>query len=199
MNDWSEQTAELGRRIRELRRQSGLTLQALAEAAGVSRSLISQVERGKAVPSVSSLIALAEALNCSASAFFPSRSADGGTDQYGRRLVVKASDRRRVRVFSTETACELLTPDVNRKIEFLRGVILPGQTAPEDEGVWAAHIGEENAFLLEGSVVYVVDGNEYELNAGDSISFDCCLPHRLENRSEAKAVLIMAISPPAHA
>jgi quercetin dioxygenase-like cupin family protein len=59
-----------------------------------------------------------------------------------------------------------------------------------------AHPGEENAVCLEGSVVVTIDGQDFVLNEGDSISFDSGRPHQVENRTDERAVLVSAITPP---
>lgn len=89
---------------------------------------------------------------------------------------------------------ELLTPDLNREIEFLWIVYEPGSlTHP----VPMSHPGEENSVCLEGSVVVTIDGEEFVMNEGDSISFDSGRPHQAENRTDRRAVLVAAITPPA--
>jgi quercetin dioxygenase-like cupin family protein len=60
-----------------------------------------------------------------------------------------------------------------------------------------SHPGEENAICLEGTVVVTIDGQEFTIAKGDSISFDSGRPHQVENRSTKRAVLISAITPPA--
>jgi quercetin dioxygenase-like cupin family protein len=59
-----------------------------------------------------------------------------------------------------------------------------------------AHPGEENAVCLDGSVVVTIDRQEFVLTEGDSISFDSGRPHQVENRTEKRAVLVSAITPP---
>jgi transcriptional regulator with XRE-family HTH domain len=83
-----EDDRELGRRIRSLREEKGLSLRAVAEGAGVSESFLSQVERSVASPSVASLRRIAEALGESLASFF---AGPGGA---GR--LVRVGDRRRM-------------------------------------------------------------------------------------------------------
>lgn len=187
---------ELGREIRALRLQAGLTLQSLARAAGVSQSLISQIERGLASPSITTLRRIAASLNVPIAALFlgSGEASNGETDMLGRRLVVRRRERKGLHVPKSKIAYELLTPDLNRKIEFIWIEYQPGAvTNPAP----MSHPGEENAVCLEGSVVVTIDGQEFVLNAGDSISFDSGRPHQVENRTDRRAVLISAITPPA--
>lgn len=187
---------ELGRQIRSLRQEGGLTVHELAAAAGVSKSLVSQIERGLASPSINTLRRLAGALDVPIAALFlgGQEASNGENDRWGRRLVVRASERKSLHVPRSKVGYELLTPDLNRKIEFIRIEYEPGSiTHPEP----MSHPGEENAFCLEGSVVVIIDGEEFTLNAGDSISFDSGRLHQVENRFGERAVLVSAITPPA--
>jgi transcriptional regulator with XRE-family HTH domain len=187
---------ELGQAIRTLRFERGLTLQAVAAAAGVSQSLISQVERGVASPSISTLRRIAGALQVPIAALFlgDGEPSDDESDQSGRRVVVRRDERKGLHVPRSKVVYELLTPDLSRKIEFIWIEYEPGSvTHPEP----MSHPGEENAVCLEGSVVVILDGQEFVLSEGDSISFDSGRLHQVENRSNEKAILISAITPPA--
>jgi transcriptional regulator with XRE-family HTH domain len=190
-----QEMLEVGRKIRVRRLQAGLTLQRLASTVGVSQSLISQVERGLASPSITTLRRIAAALDVPIAALFlgDDVASYGETDRLGRRLVVRRAERKRLHVPRSKIGYELLTPDLNRKVEFLRIQYEPGSmTHPAP----MSHPGEENAVCLEGSVVVTIDGHDFVLNEGDSISFDSGRPHQVENRTDKRAVLISAITPP---
>jgi transcriptional regulator with XRE-family HTH domain len=191
-----DEALELGREIRALRLQAGLTLQSLGRAAGVSQSLISQIERGLASPSITTLRRIAASLNVPIAALFlgSAEASNGDTDKLGRRLVVRRRERKGLHVPRSKIVYELLTPDLNRRIEFIWIEYEPGAvTNPAP----MSHPGEENAVCLEGSVVVTIDAQEFALNAGDSISFDSGRPHQVENRTDERAVLVSAITPPA--
>jgi transcriptional regulator with XRE-family HTH domain len=186
---------ELGPRIRALRLEKELTLQAVAGRARVSQSLISQVERGLASPSVNTLRRIAGALDVPIAALFLGGGmSDDERDMAGSRLVVRRSERKRLHVPRSKVVYELLTPDLNRKVEFIWIEYEPGAITHIEP---MSHPGEENALCLEGSVVVTIDGQEFVLTQGDSISFDSGRLHQVENRSKRKALLVSAITPPA--
>lgn len=187
---------EFGRKVRALRLERRMTLRALADAAGVSQSLISQVERGLASPSITTLRRMAAALDVPIAALFlgSGEASDGETDRFGNRLVVRRHERKGLRVPQSSVLYELLTPDLSRKIEFLWIEYGPGEASRPDP---MFHAGEENAICLEGSVVVTIEGEEFVLSEGDSISFDSSRPHRVENRTDRRAILVSAITPPA--
>ncbi len=187
---------QLGRKIRAVRLQAGLTLQQLARATGVSQSLISQVERGLASPSITTLRRIAGALNVPIAALFlgSGEPSNGETDGLGRRLVVRRHERKGLHVPRSKVGYELLTPDLSRRIEFLWIEYEPGSVTHPTP---MSHPGEENAVCLEGSVVVTIEGEEFVLGEGDSISCDSGRAHQVENRTDARAILVSAITPPA--
>jgi transcriptional regulator with XRE-family HTH domain len=190
------EAVELGQNIRAFRQAGGLTLDQFARAVGVSRSLLSQVERGKASPSIATLRNVARVLGVPIAALFTGGTqTDGETDRFGRRIVVRKGERRHLDHLAAEgISYELLTSDINRKIEFLQIEMAPGSRTPVDGA--SQHNGEENQICLSGAYVLDFDGQEFELSAGDSASFDASIPHVAYNRGRAPAVIVVAITPP---
>lgn len=185
---------ELGATLRARRAAAGLTLQEVAEATGVSRSFLSQVERGLASPSIASLRRIADALGTPMAALFVA-GGEAAAAAAPRRPVVARHERRRLQATGSPFTYELLTRAADGSIEFLWGYFDPGATAPEPGGD-SAHAGEEAFVCVRGSVVFTIDGEEHVLEEGDSIGFDCSLPHRIENRGHTRAELVIAITPP---
>jgi transcriptional regulator with XRE-family HTH domain len=187
---------QLGQKIRSIRMSSGLTLRAVAQAAGVSESLISQIERGLASPSIATLRALASALDVTVAALFLSAGDDEGSSDAeldSERIIVRKHERKSLRLPRSSVTYELLTPDLSRKIEFLWIEYTPGAVSHPQP---MSHAGEENALCLEGSVVVTIEGREFTLTAGDSISIDGGRVHKVENRTTVSAVVVSAITPP---
>jgi transcriptional regulator with XRE-family HTH domain len=186
---------ELGKKIRSLRLQAKMTLQSLAQSVGVSESLISQVERGQVSPSITTLRRLAAELNIPLAALFleSTRASSIETKLDGRQIIVRRQERKKLRVARSRVNYELLTPDLSGKIEFLWIEYAPGTTAHSTS---MAHRGEENAVCLKGSVVVTIEGRDFVLNEGDSISFDSGRAHQVENRTNEPAILVSAITPP---
>lgn len=194
--DFSSESKQLGAAIRARRTELSLTTTQLGAAVGVSRSLISQVERGHASPSITTLRGIAAALGVPVVALFAGEAAGlSSFDRHGERLVVRSFERKALyRPGSSNVVYELLTPDVNRQTEFMRIEVGP-QTATPETG-FSQHVGEESHFCLEGTYSIEVDGEEFVLSEGDSISFDAGKPHRVENRSARRVVILSSITPP---
>jgi transcriptional regulator with XRE-family HTH domain len=186
---------ELGSKLRSRRGAAGLTLQEVAEATGVSRSFLSQVERGLVSPSIASLRRIADALGTPMAALFVAGDEAGATASAPGRPVVARHERRRLQATGSPFTYELLTRSVDGAIEFMWGYFDPGASAPEP-GADSVHAGEEVFVCVRGSIVFTIDGEEHILEEGDSIGFDCTLPHRIENRGHTRAELVIAITPP---
>ncbi len=175
----------IGSRIRAVRTLRGISSSELARAAGVSRGLISQVELDRANPSVDTLRRIAAALDSPIASFFDEAPTNG--------IVVRSNDRRTMRIPRSGLTYQLLTPDLNRQIEFILIELEPGQG-----GTRAAygHPGEEAALVLEGQLHVWIGDEEHLLEAGDSISFNSGVPHRIGNLGSEPTVLVSAITPP---
>jgi transcriptional regulator with XRE-family HTH domain len=191
----SEELLEVGRKMRELRQAGGLTLDDLATAAGVSRSLVSQVERGLATPSLMTLRRIAGVLGVPIAAMFGGVDAGvaADSDRLGQRLVVRRDQRKALHLPDSGMVYELLTADLNRRMELLWGNIPPGATSPDEPSI---HEGEEFVLVIEGELVIIHEDHEFELQPGDSIYFDCTRPHRLVNRTQRHTQIVIAITPP---
>jgi transcriptional regulator with XRE-family HTH domain len=181
----------VGLQIRQLRKQRGLTLAKLAEAAGVSVPFISLVERNMAQPSVKTLHAISRALGVTISWFFngPSEEPAAATNP-----IVRGQSRRRLRYDSGITD-ELLSPSLAGQLELLRSTFAPGATSGEQP---YTHAGEEAGVVLKGQLELTIDGETFLLKAGDSFGFQSSLPHRYRNVGEESVEVIWAITPPSY-
>lgn len=176
---------DIGAAIRDLRTERRMTLQQLAQQTGLSASLISQVERNQADPSVVTLIKLAQALEVPVGHFF---AAPPRPD-----CVVRRSERKELAFPESNLVYELLSPERPRRIELLMIRIDPGPV--EAEGT-VSHPGEEAGVVLSGQMEVQVGRETYILNEGDSIHFSSELPHRLRNAGTAPVIAVWADCPP---
>jgi len=190
----------LGARIRAERKARKLSSVALARRVGVSPSLISQVERGVTAPSLDVLWRIAQALDASIGLFFQQEpaspaapEADGAAPERKPKALVVRRGARKTLGLPNSVTYELLSPDLQHRIEFIWVEFAPGQSSPVDPYV---HAGEEQFVVLQGTLHYWVGGEEYVLEAGDAITFDSSLPHRGANLGNERVIVIGAITPP---
>ncbi len=192
--------AEMGDRLRAARRSRGFSLRELADRLGVSSSLISQVETGRASPSVSTLYAIANELDISLDALlFNGRTQAGRNGMSSvepdsapvepesapaRRAlsggpVQRADGRKQIRLASG-VIWERLTTTSEPDLDFIYVVYeVGGASGPAN--AFQRHAGHEWGYVLSGTLSVTIGFDEYQLEAGDSVSFDSMVPHRLAN------------------
>jgi transcriptional regulator with XRE-family HTH domain len=179
-------SGRLGERVRDLRRGRGLTLNELAELAGVSRAMISKLERGEKNPTLVVAAKLAEGLGVTLSRL-------AGIEE--RREVAVVPRERRMIMRDPETGFErqLLSPNfAGLGVEFIRNKIPKGSTSgdfpPHRRGV------EEHVVVERGTLRAVLGGKEYLLKEGDALYFEADVPHRFDNAGEGECSYYLVIS-----
>ncbi len=165
----------------------------LAEQVGLSASMVSQIETGRAAPSVVSLRKIAHAFDVPLAEFFMDGAAPAQVAQNSSVGVVRRHRRKRLQLPESHVIYELLTPDLRWNIEFVWIELDPGHPPVES----MSHPGQECALVLAGTLHVIVGSEEYVLEEGDSIAFDSSVLHRIENRGTVPAIEISAITPPA--
>lgn len=171
--------SHLGSRLRAQRERIGLSLREVARRIDVSPSLISQIERGKVNPSVSTLYALVPELRLTMADLFAGDDAErlGGAESL-TALPHVTPERRAVIKLASGVTWERLTSTAESGIEFLHVVYGVGsESCPEDSLV--RHGGREYGYVVSGRLGVRIGFDEYDLAVGDSISFDSSSPHRL--------------------
>ena len=176
----------LGSKIRNLRRERGLTITEVAEKSGLAVSMVSQVERDIVTPSISSLRKIAGVLNVPAFYFLIEEA-----DLDGR--VVRLGERRTLKLPDHQAIYQLLSPSLDKRIEMIFFELSPGEATCEAP---MGHEGEENLTVTSGRMKIVMPDREEILEAGDSIYIDRLMPHQAINIGDRPASAFCAITPP---
>jgi len=170
----------VGPQIRKLRNERGLSLRALAELCGISANAISLIERGKNSPTVSSLHQLARALNVPITDFFENEVAQ-------RTVLVKRNQGIRYRNESVHL--ENLGAGLrNQQLEPFRLTIASVSESCEEP---VSHPGQEFIYCLDGTIEYYVNGQQYFLEAGDSLLFHASQQHCWRNTKQEPATILL--------
>src|SRR5689334_3099800 len=177
---------QLGRKIRDLRLRRGLTVQRLAEASGLSKGFISQVENDRTSPSLATLADLARSLETSVAYLV--------VEEEPQPHVVRAHERPHVLVGGNTSRVELLSARPKRNLELLMAELPPGLSAGNKRHY---HHGEEIVVCLEGRISLVCGDETLVLGPGDSCHFDGRTPHGVENVGQAMARVLIAVTPAA--
>ena len=179
---------ELGHRLREARKARGLSLRTVAAQAGVSPSLLSQVENGKTQPSVSTLYSIVSCLELSVDKLLgntPGKdAASGGAPAGGGGSVVqRREDAPRIEMQNGVT-WERMAVAGFTDVDPLHTIYAPGGASSVD-GRFMRHSGVEYGYLIEGELTLKLEFESYTLRAGDSLCFDSQRPHLYVNESGA--------------
>ncbi|MEA1647551.1 XRE family transcriptional regulator [Nitrospirillum sp. BR 11164] len=172
----------IGEQIRKRRKDMGLTLQQLADRSGLSAPFISQAERNLSVPSLVSLLALAEALEVDISFFM--QVPNTGT------IVHRAAKPNIIEVDSPVQYIDLASDLDDRKLDIIMMKIPPGHAFPVD-----TRNGEHFRYVLSGELYATAGNTRTTLKAGDSMHFDARMKHTVENRTDQEAVLLYVGTP----
>ena len=168
--------AAIGFRIRELRQSRGLTLQELADVSGLSTSMLSLVERGRASPSIGSLIVIASALGVAMSDLLVN-----GADSE-EKIVVRASEARIVET-AQHVVRRLMREDRSRGVSVAVNEYAPHTGSAEHP---ITHDGFEYGFVLQGELTVEVDGTKHVLRQGDLIAYSSRRKHKIWNHGKTK-------------
>ena len=175
----------LGQRIRDLRQRQKLTLSDVASAAGVSVSLLSQVERGKTDPSLDTLRDIADALGTT-----PFQLLAGGM---ARSRLVRVDQRPRLALPNSAIQFELLSHSLEGTFEVMLWTLAAnGSNPPEARG----HVGEEALLILSGHARFELGDEVFELAQGDFITYEGRIPHRMTSLGDEPVSGLSVMSPP---
>jgi transcriptional regulator with XRE-family HTH domain len=174
----------IGRNVRRLRRRLDLTLDLLAERAGLSKGTVIGVEQARANPSIATLSRLADALGV------------------GVATLIEVGDTPRVRIKRRTETPALWSGDSGSQALFLMGT-----DPPDVVELWDWRLVGGDAFdgeahpdgtiemltVLEGLLVVTVGTREQTVEAGDTILFDAVVPHRYANPGDRPNRFIMSV------
>lgn len=172
----------LGQTVLSYRKKNKMTIREFADYAGISTSLISQIERGHANPSLSVLELIAKALNVPLFTLFINEI---DTDS----LISKKKDRKKVyRENSDHIVYDVLTPDfMKARIEMLMMDLNKQANTTEN------HYSHE--VVMKGEVYVELEGKEYFLEEGDVVRIPPNVKHRFLNKSDESNHILFVLTP----
>lgn len=180
-------TDSLAGRTKELRETRRWSLREAAEKTGVSKSMLSKIERGMTSPTATILGRLAEGFGMSISQFV------GGEARRGDVALLPREDQPVFRVPTTGFERRSLSPITNNggAVDFCVNVLPPGQSSgtfpPHPAGV------EETLVLASGFLRLHLGDTEYELRAGDSVFYRAHVSHRFDNPSDREPAIFYIV------
>ena len=173
----------IGARLRGARQARGLTLDQVAQAAGLTKGFVSRLERDDVSPSVASLVTVCDVLGLRVGELFdPPRTS-----------IIRAGEGRLIN-FGGEGATErLVTPGTQTALEVIHSVIEPGGNGGDE--LYALACEAECAYVLSGTVEVVFADHAETLSAGDAMTFPGNAPHTWRNPRSRPCKVLWILAP----
>ncbi len=170
---------DLGKRLRSLRAESGMTLRRLAKESGVAFTTIQKIETGAISPTVGILLKIARGLGVRLTALLEEEPESRAVHFIAKKTRILASGKRS-NIEAYYIAQNLVSPEMFG----FHLTVKPGEgSGPEP----LLHGGEEIVIGLQGNIVFIVDEEKFSVNPGDCLHFKCSTPHRWMNEGARPA------------
>jgi transcriptional regulator with XRE-family HTH domain len=176
----------VGRQLRNLRAELGLSLRQLGDRVGVSPSTLQKIENNQISPTLGTMVKIARGLNKDLQFFL--EPAHERTDV----VFCPKAQRRRIDPPDVKFSIELLTEGLSDQKVNALSVRVP----PRGKRSHVRHPGEEFQYCLRGVVAFSIDGKQYRLMPGDGLQFKSDLSHSWANIGTEEAEMLMICSPP---
>lgn len=175
---------QIGKRIKELRNQKGLTQQELADRTELTKGYISQLENGLVAPSLITLLDLIECLGTSASDFFKEAAPD---------QVVFSDQGYFEKIDEAGNSIQWIVPTAQKNaMEPLLVVVAPHSRLEDD----TPHEGEEFGYVISGRIRLHLGDRQYIVRSGESFYYRADKKHYIENTTASPARFIWVSTPP---
>ncbi|GHF54294.1 DNA-binding protein [Streptomyces mashuensis] len=173
-------------RVRQLRKERLMTLEALAERAGVTKSYLSKVERGQSTPSIAVCASLAKALEVPLDSLFSE------AEELGEVTVTRAAERQALTAPDEPgTRYEGMALDAGSKGMTPFMLYPPLDTDPIP---FRDHPGEEFVFVHEGRAELILPSRVVTLDTGDCVYFKATTPHKLRSLGTKRATVLLLVT-----
>jgi len=178
--------AEIGKKIKALRNEKGITLEQLAKQTGFSKGYLSKVEKSKKAPPVSTLGNIARAFNVTISSLL------GEESPRASLCLVRKGERPLIARDGTAFGYSYEAMAYNYPNKIMEPFILTLPLGRKKKTLYQ-HEGEEILFVIQGSMKFIHGTEEYVVNEGDCVYFDASIPHFGESigRKEVKCFMVI--------
>ena len=178
----------IGREVKSYREKMGLTISELAKAAGMSAGMLSKIENGATSPSLSTLQALAKALQIPFTFLFKAY------EEFRAATFVKAGQGLTIERRGTRAGHQYQLLGHSPHGPVMVEPYMITLTKETDTFPTFQHPGMEFIYMLEGHVVYRHGEQTYDMHPGDALFFDAEAPHGPEELRKLPARYLSVIS-----
>jgi transcriptional regulator with XRE-family HTH domain len=180
---------KFGGKLRAIRERKNITLKEVARMAGVSESLVSQIERNKVSPSIDTLLTLADVLDVDHEYLF-------NDYKHTKQVSIVRAGKGSTLVQNNVTLRQLSRLGDLPEDHSIEAFLLEIAVASEKGDLEYGHKGKEFGVILEGRCELVYGTETYRLETGDSVSFASDIPHTLKNTGPDVLKALWVITPP---
>ena len=186
-------------KLKLLRVQAGMTLEALAQAAELTRSYVSKLERGVSTPSISAGLKIAKALGVTVEELFTDSPDDdpvvisraGVEEKRGARRAAARGDEASVAEAALRPPRVVSGAQPNHRMV---AFVIEPSGAPVRNHPMSHHKGEELLYVLKGSIDLRLARRTETLHAGDSAHFNSSIPHKITSVGKVPASVLLVIA-----
>jgi len=176
---------EIGKKIKDLRMQKGLTQEELADRSELSKGFISQLERDLTSPSITTLVDILQCLGTNLEGFFASSSPE--------QVVFKKTDYFEKKDIELKNEINWIIPNAQKNMmEPILLILEPGGSTYPD----TPHEGEEFGYVLSGSITINIGNYSYKAKKGESFYYIASKSHYIVANGKYGAKIIWVSSPP---
>ncbi|NUP73097.1 MAG: helix-turn-helix domain-containing protein [Sinomonas sp.] len=181
----SNASVAIGSRIRAARESQRMTIEQVAEAAGLSKGFLSRVERDESSPSVASLVSLCQVLSLPIGDLFATPETH----------LTRATEAPRISLGGEGIVERLLTARSERRLQIIQAEIEPRGTGESE--LYAVDCDVDVLHVVRGRVELIMTNDRYELSAGDTLTFPGREPHTWVNPTDDPATVLWVLVPAA--
>ena len=177
---------QITNKLKDIRKEKNITLQELAEAAGVTKGMLSQVENNRSIPSLTVFLNIVKSLNVDINDFFKDfNSKQGSKVIFKKKAQYQPFEKENTVGFHYERIMSSIIDEYH--VDFVLLTLMPNA-----ERAMVQTDAYEFKYVLEGKVAYTIGTEIFKMEAGDSIFFDATEPHTPKNIGDTNAILLVA-------
>jgi transcriptional regulator with XRE-family HTH domain len=181
---------QIARRMREIRKSKGLTLERLGKMAEISRGMLSRLENNQCAPPIATLSKIAQALEVPIGVFFEEQEPPAE-----QRVAVTRRDQRVQAVrHGTQIGFTYWAFNKARDLHLIEAFTIRHPAVKKKPKRLFDHPGEEFLMVLSGSIELVIGSETIQMDPGDAVHFDPTLPHRVQNLGKTQAECLVVVA-----
>lgn len=172
-------------KLKDIRKEKNITLQELAESAGVTKGMLSQVENNRTIPSLNVFLNIIKSMQVDINDFFT----DFNTPQNRKVIFKKAAQ---YQPFEKENTVgyhyqRIMSSTIDEyHVDFVLLTLMPNA-----QRAFVQTDAYEFKYILKGTVEYTIGEETFTMEEGDSIFFDATEPHNPRNTGETEAQILV--------